>query len=108
MYNKFVKERIYHLVEENGISERRLSHRLGHSDSYIHQITSYNTPTLPSMESFFEICEYFQITPAEFFAEDSPMNNPLIKKLISLIKDCPPEDIIALINVASRFSGHRG
>lgn len=42
-----------------------------------------DAPTYPSMQVFFYICEYLQISPAEFFCEDNP--NP--KELNDILKD---------------------
>ena len=38
---------------------------LGHARSYVHGIVSGKT--LPSMTEFLYICEYFGISPAQFF-----------------------------------------
>lgn len=105
MYEKFVKERIYTLVESQQISERKLSLSLGRSEGYIHQITSYNSSTLPSMEGLFDICRYFNMTPGDFFANDgSPMDNPLVRQLAGIAKDLSPRDLELLISIASRLS----
>lgn len=41
-------------------------------------ITSAPVNRLPSLTELFAICDYFQITPAEFF--DPSMGNPTLKK----------------------------
>lgn len=50
---------------EKGISAREMSLSLGQGASYINNIE--NGRTLPSMAMFFEICDYFGITPSVFF-----------------------------------------
>lgn len=65
MYDDFVRERITQLRLQKGISEYRMSYDLGHSRGYINNISSGKS--LPSMSEFFTICEYFGITPIEFF-----------------------------------------
>ena len=50
---------------EKGVSEHRMSLDMGHARSYIHGIVSGKT--LPSMLEFLYLCEYFGITPAQFF-----------------------------------------
>ena len=67
MYDYFVRERITQLRLQKGVSEYRMSYDLGHSRGYINNISSGKT--LPSMAEFFAICEYFDITPIEFFNE---------------------------------------
>ena len=64
---KFIRERITKLRLNKNVSEYRMSLDLGHSDSYIRNITSGKA--LPSMSEFLYICEYFNITPKEFFDE---------------------------------------
>ena len=46
-----------------------MSLALGQNPSYINRIE--NGKALPSMQGFFSICEYLQITPGDFFNEDS-------------------------------------
>ncbi|MBQ7859756.1 MAG: helix-turn-helix transcriptional regulator [Faecalibacterium sp.] len=70
MYSSFVRDRITQLRLQHNLSEYQLSYALGQSRGYIQSITSGRT--LPSMTMLFEICNYFQITPAEFFAADDP------------------------------------
>ena len=50
-------------------SAREMSLALGQNPSYINRIE--NGKALPSMQGFFSICEYLQITPGDFFNEDS-------------------------------------
>ncbi len=61
----FIRSRITQLRIQRGVSEYGLSYALGHSRGYIHNISSGKT--LPSMLEFLNICDYFGITPVEFF-----------------------------------------
>lgn len=56
-----------------GVSARDMSLSLGLSESYINKLE--HAKTLPSMGIFFAICEYFHITPYDFFnfKETSPI-----------------------------------
>ncbi len=65
MTAKFVQERITQLRLQKGVSEYKMSYDLGHSRGYIYNISSGKT--LPSMNEFFAICDYFEITPEAFF-----------------------------------------
>ena len=62
---QFVRDRITQLRISRGLSEYQLSYELGHSRGYINNISSGKS--LPSMSEFFAICDYFDITPCEFF-----------------------------------------
>lgn len=57
--------RIAALREQKGGSAREMSLALGQSESYINKIE--NKRTFPSMSGFIYICEYLEVTPAEFF-----------------------------------------
>ena len=48
-----------------GVSARDMSLSIGQSAGYINNIE--NGINLPSMQAFFYICEYLEITPKEFF-----------------------------------------
>ncbi len=67
----FIRSRITQLRIQRGVSEYGLSYALGHSRGYIHNISSGKT--LPSMLEFLNICDYFGITPVEFFDMDVEM-----------------------------------
>ena len=67
MYEDFVPERLAKLRTRKGVSARDMSLSLGQTNNYINNIESKKS--LPSMPSFFYICEYLGITPQEFFDE---------------------------------------
>jgi transcriptional regulator with XRE-family HTH domain len=74
MYSSYVRDRITQLRLQKGVSEYKMSYDLGHSKGYINNISSGKS--LPSMAEFFAICEYFQITPIQFF--DGSVQNPTL------------------------------
>lgn len=77
--------RITQLRLEKGVSARDMSLSLGQSDSYINRIENHKM--LPSLPVFFYICEYFGITPEEFFqTKNAPSKEILdaVKKLQSM------------------------
>lgn len=76
---EFVRERITQLRLQKGVSEYKMSYDLGHSRGYINNISSGKT--LPSMTEFFAICEYFNITPIEFF--DAKAVNPKLSQEVA-------------------------
>ncbi|ACL20059.1 transcriptional regulator, XRE family [Desulfitobacterium hafniense DCB-2] len=67
MDDNFIRNRISELRIQKDVSERSMSIDLGHSPSYIHSIVSGKA--LPSMTEFLYICDYFKISPKEFFDE---------------------------------------
>ena len=77
----FFRQRLAQLRIQKGISARDMSLSLGQSESYINKIE--NGKAFPSMQIFFDICEYFNITPKDFF--DAENHNPVI--LDGLIND---------------------
>ena len=62
---EFFRQRITALRMEKNVSEYQMFYDLGKSRNYIQNISSGKS--LPQMETFFSICEYFNITPQEFF-----------------------------------------
>lgn len=96
----FVRTRITQLRLNKGLSEYQLSYDLGHSRGYINNITSGKS--LPSMSEFFSICNYFQITPIEFF--DSEHSNPeLLSKAIEEIHSLNDEDMLLILTLIKRI-----
>ena len=74
VYEDFVPERLAKLRMQKGVSARdmslSMSLSLGQANNYINNVE--NKKTLPSMQSFFYICEYLGVTPQEFFDEGNP------------------------------------
>lgn len=90
MNAEFVRDRITQLRLQKGLSEYKMSYDLGHSRGYINNISSGKS--LPSMNEFFAICEYFNITPIEFFNED--VNNPhLLGNVVADLQQLNDEDL---------------
>lgn len=90
MDDNFIRKRISELRVLKNISERGMSMDLGHSPSYIHSIVSGKA--LPSMSEFLYICEYFKITPKEFF-DDSTSNPALLQQVLTDLKALDEQQI---------------
>lgn len=100
MDEEFIRNRITELRLKKGASEYQMSLDLGQNRSYIQAISSGRS--LPSMKQFLNICDYFEITPLQFF--DSEETNPqLIKKAMDGMKSLKDEDIIMLIGFINRL-----
>lgn len=96
MYENYVRERITQLRLRKGISEYKMSYDLGHSRGYVNNISSGKS--LPSMAEFFAICEYFGITPIEFF--DGTENPMLLRKTNAQLEKLSEEDLrLTLMNI---------
>lgn len=68
-YETYLREKISSLRLERNISEYQLSLDLGKCKTYIQAITSGKS--LPSFQAFFDLCEYFDLTPEEFFSQSA-------------------------------------
>jgi transcriptional regulator with XRE-family HTH domain len=66
----FISQRISQLRLAKGVSAREMSLSIGQSTGYINNIE--NKISLPSMKGLSYICEYFDISLAEFFDEANP------------------------------------
>ncbi len=62
---EFFQLRLAQLRRSKKVSARNMSLALGQCESYINKIE--NGKAFPSMRLFFSICEYFGISPRQFF-----------------------------------------
>ena len=81
MDESYIVSRITELRMKKGVSARDMSLSLGQSESYINTIE--NKRSLPSITFFLYICEYFGISPMEFFDEGNKYPN----ELTDIVKD---------------------
>ena len=83
MYEEKFSLRLAQLRIKKGVSARDMSLSIGQNHSYINNIESGKA--LPSMIMFFYICEYLNITPADFFDMDSE-NPEKLKGIVNNLK----------------------
>lgn len=100
VYEDFVRERITNLRIKKGVSEYQMSYDLGHSRGYVYNISSGKA--LPPLKEFFAICDYFEITPQQFF-DDSSKNPELIQKAIEGMKQLDESDMLMLLSWINRM-----
>ena len=100
MDESFVRERITQLRLRKGVSEYRMSYDLGHSRGYVHNISSGKS--LPPMKEFFAICDYFGLTPQQFFDEGT-QNPELIQKAVAGMKQLDETDLLMLLGLINRL-----
>lgn len=100
MYDEFVRNRITQLRMQKGVSEYQMGYDLGHSRGYIYNISSGKS--LPPLQELFAICDYFGLTPAEFF-DDKTDNPELIKKAVEGMKQLNDDDMLFVLNMINRL-----
>ena len=94
MYEEFTQNRIAQLRMQRNVSARDMSLSLGQNNSYINQIE--NKKALPSLQGLFYICEYFGITPQQFFDEHSTYP----AQLAELVDNLKKLDETSLVHIA--------
>ncbi len=115
MTTNYIRERITELRLQKGVSEREMSLAMGKGHAYIHNIVA--GASLPTMENFISICEYFNITPFEFF--DCKINNPTqsreiinelerlcngnMEKILILLKIITPYQFNAIFDIMDKY-----
>lgn len=97
----FIRERITELRIKRGLSEYKMSYELGQNKSYIQSISSGRA--LPSMSQFIKICDYFDMTPLEFFDIDNK-NPSLVRSIMNKIKLFSDEDLMLIYSLVNRIS----
>ncbi len=100
MYEKFVRDRITQLRLKKNVSEYQMSYDLGHSRGYIYNISSGKA--LPPLKEFFAICEYFGISPREFF-NDQSANPELTQKAIDGLFKLDETDLAMVLDIIQRL-----
>ena len=101
MDTKFIRDRITQLRIQKGVSEYKMSYDLGHSRSYIYNISSGKS--LPPMAEFLEICNYLGITPSQFF-NDTTNNPALLQSAIEELLKLDDDDLMLVISNTRRLN----
>ncbi len=99
MDTKDLALRLARLRVKKGVSAREMSLFLGQNPSYINHIEIGKN--VPSMEGFFNICEYLNITPKEFF--DYEVSDP--SKVDAIAEDMKKLNDEQLATVAAVVKG---
>ncbi len=94
MEKKDFIQRMVQLRLNKDVSARDMSLSLGQSPNYINRIE--NGAAYPSMTNFFYICDYFGITPKEFFDINTP-NPAKMNELVEAAKGLSNEQLDHLI-----------
>lgn len=104
MEDKF-SERLAQLRLAKGVSAREMSINIGQCSGYINNIE--NKKNLPSMASFFYICDYFGITPKNFFdyESDSPEQLEVLYEYLKLLNPEQLGHITGIVKDLAKSSG---
>lgn len=102
-----------------GVSAREMSIFLGKNDSYINRII--NGKMMPTMESFLEICEYFEIEPWEFFYKNTDdlltskkiydemkrLSKNNLSEFLLILETLNPSDYSAFLSFMNRYKWNK-
>ncbi len=100
MHEEFIRNRITQLRLAKGVSEYQMSYDLGHSRGYVYNISSGKAP--PPLKEFLAICDYFEITPQQFF-DDTTRHPELVQKAINGMKQLDEDDMLMLLGLINRM-----
>ena len=98
MYEDFIRERIVKLRMERDVSAREMSLSMGQRASYVNNIE--NRRARPSLTGLFYICEYFGITPWEFFEEGNEYPQKL-RAIVDSLKNLDERNLAIVAQIAS-------
>ncbi|WP_409969048.1 helix-turn-helix transcriptional regulator [Bengtsoniella intestinalis] len=101
MYEEFFARRVAELRTHKGVSARDMSLSLGLSESYVNKIE--NGKTFPSMQVFFYICEYFNVSPQEFFEADNT-NPAMMVEAMQGLKNLSPTQFANVLGIIKGLS----
>ena len=99
-YAQYLREKITSLRLQKDISEYKLSLDIGKSKTYIQAVTSGKS--LLSFDAFFDICEYFGMTPEEFFAQ-YPEDSARLTEVRRTIGKLSEEDLVLVERLVKRL-----
>lgn len=101
-YLEYFYNRVAQLRLQKGVSARDMSLSLGQSESYINKIE--NRRALPSMTGFLYICEYFGISPKEFF--DTEVSAPQkVSEIARSAEKLTPEQAEHILQIIRDITG---
>lgn len=101
----FIRKRITKLRVARDISEYKISTDLGFSKGYVQSITSGRS--LPSLQALLDLCDYFNISPKDFFDEDTEPESPLILEIVKNLRTLPEEDLTTLLEITEKYKYYR-
>ena len=104
MNQEWFSSRLAQVRTERKLSARDLSLSLGQSAGYINKIE--NKKAMPSMQVFFYLCEFLQITPEEFF--DQNVTYPLLlNETISELQKLDSQQLEHVLSIVKDINGSK-
>lgn len=98
---QYVRERITALRLEKHVSEYQMSYDLGHSRGYLNNISSGKS--LPSMREFLYICNYFGITPEDFFRQEQRYSVTL-HKIVRCLETLSKDELELILSLVQKLA----
>lgn len=96
MFEELFYQRLEKLRLEKGVSARDMSLSIGQSAGYINALE--NKKGFPSMQVFFYICEYLEVTPSEFFDDEN--NYPIqYREIIDDLNTLSPDNLKNVVGI---------
>ena len=102
MFN--IGNRVISLRHLHNISANKLSKDLGVDPSTINKIEKGTAK--PSMDLLFNICNYFDISLSEFFAEEKPFLLPEQQRLLKATENLSPKQIEILMQLIAELKSY--
>ena len=104
MYKEDFSLRLALLRTKMDISARDMSLSLGQNPGYINSIESGKS--LPSMTMFFYICDYLNISPAEFFSEET--TSPIkMKRIVGNLSHLDDDALDAISVITEKLANKK-
>ena len=104
MYEELFYQRLIRLRSLKNVSAREMSLSIGQSPGYINSLE--NQKAMPSMPVFFYICDYFGVSPSEFFDAANPFPAEL-NEMMEILKELTPEQLLHLKYIAQQMSKNK-
>ena len=98
---EFVRKRITELRLRKNVSEYQMSYDLGKSRSFVYNISSGRS--VPPLKELFAIIDYFGMSVAEFFNEQT-QHSDLELKILGMFGALNEVDVDALLWVVERIN----
>ncbi len=97
MKKNYIGDRITSLRMEKDISEYCLSRGIGKCNNYINKVSS--GAIKPSLDTLIAICDFFEISLSQFFAEDTENLSLTALKISSLLPKLKENQLKTLLMV---------
>ena len=97
---EFVRKRITELRLRKNVSEYQMSYDLGKSRSFVYNISSGRS--VPPLKELFAIIDYFDISVAEFFNEQT-QHSDLELKILGMVGALSEADMDALLPIVGQM-----